>query len=117
MEKTTKNDDSSDIIRIISEILESKKCDDISVLNLENINSYLSWFVIATSGTSTQARAASREIQKAMKSYRKINTNRGIDDSGWILLDYGDIIVHIMTPDLRNFYDLDKLWGDSKKIS
>lgn len=109
--------DRLEIINKIVEILQSRKCENISVLNLESVNSFLSWFVIATANTGLQANAAAREIARQMKEYKLSGKPKMNDvESGWILLDYGDVLIHIMTPEMRGYYDLDKLWGDAKKI-
>lgn len=100
--------------------MEEKKCEDIVILNLEKVNSYLSIFIIASVNSATQARAVSREIEKSLKEFKLGMGSQDKSsslDSGWILLDYGEIIVHIMTKDARGYYDLEKLWGDAKKVS
>ena len=104
-------------IKLIVSTLQSKKCEDITVLNLNTVNAFLSWFIIASVQSTTQAKSVSRELVKTLKSERIKNYNNQNDiESGWILLDFGDIFVHIMTPQTRNFYDLEKLWGDAKQI-
>lgn len=109
------------IIKEIVDILENKKCENISILNLEEVNSYLSIFIICTVKTTTQGKAVCKDLVKSMKGYKlnsgvanKVETSL---DSGWILVDLGEIFVHIMTQELRNYYDLDRLWGDAKPIA
>lgn len=123
MEKQIVNkSDSIEILKNIKKIFIEKKCDEIQFMDLQNVNSYLTYFAIATTKTSTQARSVARDIEKFMKPLRK---GQGIqnksphgtvakDNSGWLLLDYGDIIVHIMEPEIRSYYDLERLWGDAK---
>ena len=118
----------ADVVTILKEIrtiLLEKKCDDISFLDLQDVNSYLTYFVIATAKTNTQARSTAREIDRFMKPLRKssgiqtrsITGNSVVkDDSGWLLLDYGDILVHVMETDIRSYYNLERLWGDAKSI-
>lgn len=112
--------DSKKIIKKIILILEDKKCEDIKVLNLENVNSYLSIFVICTVNNVVQARAASRELEKTLKEFKLGPGNQEKkahnSDNGWILLDLGEIIVHLMTPEKRSFYDLERLWGDANSL-
>lgn len=125
---TNQNNQTTDVIDIlkhIKTIFEEKKCDQIQFLDLQDVNSYLTYFAIATAKTQTQARSAARDIDKYMKPLRK---SKGIqtknppnqayvkDSSGWLLLDYGDILVHIMDPEIRGFYDLERLWGDAKLL-
>ncbi len=111
-----------EILKSIKKIFDEKKCDSVQFLDLRNVNSYLSYFAIATAKTSTQARSCAREIEKFMKPLAKssgrmsgnshILVNR--DDSGWLLLDYGEIIIHIMEPGIREYYNLERLWGDAR---
>ncbi len=112
--------DSKKIIKKIILILEDKKCEDIKVLNLENVNSYLSIFVICTVNNVVQARAASRELEKTLKEFKLGPGNQEKkahnSDNGWILLDLGEIIVHLMTSEKRSFYDLERLWGDANSL-
>jgi ribosome-associated protein len=67
-----------------------------------------------------QARAVSRELERSLKEYKLGPGNQEKkahnSDNGWILLDLGEIVVHIMTPEKRNYYDLEKLWGDATPI-
>lgn len=119
------NNEVVSILKDIRSILLDKKCEDINFLDLQDVNSYLTYFVIATAKTNTQARSTAREIDKYMKPLRK---SKGIqtrsvtgnsvakDDSGWLLLDYGDILVHVMEADVRSYYNLERLWGDAKTM-
>lgn len=109
------------ILKEILNLLKEKKCEDIVIMNLEEVNTYLSLFVIATVASHTQGRAVARELEKNMKQYKLGSGNtekKNIPaESGWSLIDLGEIIVHIMTAETRAYYDLDKLWGDAKRIT
>lgn len=115
-----KTDDVKKILTLIKTIMEEKKCESISALNLKEVNSYLSYFVICSVNSSTHGKAVSREIEKTLKSFKlgMGNQDKGktFSDSGWILLDYGDILIHIMTPEKREFYALERLWRDAKPM-
>jgi ribosome-associated protein len=115
--KTTKTD-LKKILKLIQKILLEKKCKDISFLNLEKIHTYLSVFVICTVDSHIQARAVSRELEKNLKEFKlgKGNQDKKTQDNGWILLDMGEIIIHVMTEEKRSFYALEKLWGDATPI-
>ncbi len=118
--KKNSENDVKKILGDIQKILISKKCDDISILNLENVNSYLSYFVICTALTSVQAQATAKDIERSLKHLKlakNSSVNGSSSDSGWILLDFGEILIHIMTPEKRNFYSLEKLWGDAKPVN
>ncbi|TGN18640.1 ribosome silencing factor [Leptospira idonii] len=109
-------------IQKIKQSLADKKCDQIQVLDLQDVNSYLSIFIIATVKTETQGRSVAKDIEKFMKPLKLSVTRNHLTDlpkdaTGWILLDYGEICVHIMTEEMRNYYSLDRLWGDAKVIA
>ena len=120
-EKLTISPETKKVLKEIISLLKEKKCEDIVVMNLEEVNSYLSLFVIATVASHTQGRAAARDLEKKMKPYKLGAGNsekKSIPtESGWTLLDLGEIVVHIMTAETRTYYDLDKLWGDAKKVT
>ncbi|MCE9499901.1 MAG: ribosome silencing factor [Leptospira sp.] len=124
MKKTKEVSNSTDTKKILSRIqamLKEKKCEDITILNLEEVNSYLSYFVLCNVSYCVQAKAVSRELENNFKSLKlgpgnQDNEEKGAE-SGWILIDFGEILVHIMTPEKRHFYDLDRLWGDAKVIT
>lgn len=112
--------DSIHLLHEVEKILVEKKCEAIRILDLTKVNSYLSYFVIATANSGMQASAAAKDIQKLMKPLHMGpgNTERGghKTQSGWILLDHGEIIIHIMSPEKRAFYNLDRLWSDAIEI-
>lgn len=114
------NPTTEDILRIIRDIMTDKKCEEVSILNLESVNSYLNYFVICTVNSAAQANAVAREVRKTLKEYKlshKETDKTGTSAiSGWTLLDFGEIIVHIMTPEKREYYNLDRLWRDAKRI-
>ncbi|MCB1160019.1 MAG: ribosome silencing factor [Leptospiraceae bacterium] len=108
------------VLKDIVDILNNKKCEDISILDLESVNSYLSLFVICTVKTGTQGKAVSKDLLRSLKKYKLTRGTAGktdnTGDSGWILIDFGEVFVHIMTKEIREYYNLDKLWGDAKHI-
>ncbi|PJZ55685.1 ribosome silencing factor [Leptospira barantonii] len=114
------NPTTKEILQIIHDIMVDKKCEEVSILNLEGVNSYLSYFVICTVNSAVQANAVAREVRKTLKEYKlahkeadKTGTSA---NSGWTLLDFGEIIIHIMTPEKREYYNLDRLWRDAKRM-
>lgn len=117
--KKTTSADRKKILKLIHKILTEKKIRDIIILNLEAIHSYLSIFVIGTAENSLQARAVAREIERQTKEFK---LGRGLQerkptDNGWVLIDLGEIVVHVMTEEKRKFYDLERLWRDAQVIS
>ncbi len=91
---------------------------DILCLDLSAQTSLFDFFVIATGASRRQLAAMATEIDRAMKTEyneRKLSVS-GLEESRWIVLDYGSIVVHLFDEDTREFYDLESLWGDSKQI-
>ena len=105
------------LIQKICSILEEKLCKDIVVLDLTEIHSFLSYFIISTANSNYHSHGVCQEVARSLKFYRKNNLNVKKDNSGWQILDYYDILVHIMTEDMRNLYNLEKLFYDGKRLS
>ena len=94
-----------------------KKAIDLVVLKLIGITSFADYFVIC-SGTSTrQVQAIANEIEDRLRSEKVRPLNiEGYQNAEWILLDYGSMIVHVFSEKSRQFYDLERLWGDAEKL-
>ena len=95
-----------------------KKAFDIVALDLREIVSFTEIFIICSGSNQRQAQAISDEITEQLKKQLKAKAVRieGYNSAEWILLDYGDFIVHIFNKDAREFYDLERLWRDAKKV-
>ena len=94
---------------------EDKKAEDIEVLKVTELTTLADYFVLMSGNSKTQNQAIADEIIK--KAGKKgLFSVEGYDLAEWILLDYGSVIVHIFTPDKREFYDLESLWADAEKI-
>jgi len=96
---------------------ESKKAAEVKVLDLREITSFTDFFVICTVSTARQAHAVSDEIEKALKEAGELPMSiEGYDSGEWILMDYGDFLVHIFSEAARSFYDLERLWRHATQI-
>ncbi len=87
------------------------------VLDTRPVSSVADYFVIATADSERQAKAIIEEIEKQMKASRV--RPLGIDgeaESGWVLMDYGDVIVHIFDPGTRDYYQLEELWSGAPTV-
>jgi ribosome-associated protein len=101
-------------IQKIVDLLIIKKADNIKVLNLTKVNSYLDYFVIVTANSESHLRGLAKELTRLMKKLKEKKINLAQPgQKGWILMDYVDIIIQLFTEEMRNFYNLEKLWGDS----
>ncbi len=96
----------------IKKILESKKAVDMNILHVQDKSVIADYFVIATGTSSTHVKALSDEVESELK---KVNImplgHEGKISNSWVLLDYGDVIVHIFSKEARDFYDIEKFWN------
>jgi ribosome-associated protein len=101
------------------ELADNKKAEDIVVLDMRRVSSIADYFVIATGTSEPHLRAISDEISLKLKEDHAVRP-RAQDRSlhtAWIVLDYFDVIVHIMSEDMRHRYDLESLWGDAPRVN
>src|SRR4051812_49151321 len=93
------------------------KASDIVELDLRGVLGYTDYFVIATGGTHRQPKPIHDRINENMKKEHGLLPRRveGLAEARWILMDYLDVIVHVFTPDAREYYRLEQLWGEAPK--
>jgi ribosome-associated protein len=95
--------------------LEKKAC-DIIVLELKNIASFTDYFVICSADSDTQVKAiADYVIEKMKEDDVRVWHSEGYESLSWVLLDFVDVVVHIFLKNTRDFYSIEKIWGDAKK--
>lgn len=105
------------IARKIVEVASDKLAEDIVLLDVRELCSFADYFVICSGESQRQTSAIADEIDKALhKKGPKLLHKEGNVESGWLLMDYGDIIVHIFGAEERKFYKLDKLWEKAKPL-
>jgi len=101
----------------VSTALE-KKAEDVVLLDISSVSIMADFFMICTVRTDTHARAVRDAVTQALEQAGlRMRRREGSDASGWVLLDWGDIVVHIFGPSEREFYSLEKLWGDARVIA
>ena len=109
--------DSTALAERIAEIASDKKAIDIRVIDLRGIVSYTDFFVICSGNTERQAKAIHDGIHEEFKHSgdERLLPRRteGDREARWILLDYWDVVVHIFTPEAREYYRLENLWGEA----
>ena len=98
-------------------IADQKKAQDIIILDVSKLTFITNYFVICTGINQRQLHTISDEIEKELKklSIKKLGIE-GLKEAKWILMDFGDVIVHLFGKDVRNHYDLELLWGDAPKV-
>lgn len=114
--KILSEEDIQAIAKGAARILDEKKGQEIVLLDLRKVNSYLNYFLIATGNSLIHCRSLAREIQKHLHTMSFKERSRSKLDSGWIILDYNELIIHIFTEELRSYYQLEKLWADAEYI-
>lgn len=111
-------EDTFELARAIVDLLEQKKGEDIVLLELIQLCSFTDYFIICSAGSERTMKALANELQKEVKMQYAMNTwgVEGESANGWILLDYGDVIVHLFSPVLREYYQLEELWRDARVL-
>ena len=96
---------------------EEKKALDIKVLDLTGVSSFTDFFVICTGSSAKQNQAISDEVAMRMKKRGELPLSvEGYSQAEWVLTDYGDVVVHALTPKARSYYDLERLWREGKAV-
>jgi len=111
-------DESLELAHTIVEALEEKKGEDILLLDLAGVASFTNMFVICNGGSERTLRALSNEVRRVIKEKYAIRPLQveGDSKSGWILLDYGEVILHLFSPALREYYALEQLWAEGRVL-
>ena len=108
--------DRTELMKNIVATLDNKKATDIKSLEITELTAVADYFVIATGTSGTHIRALADEVQDALTKQGVEPRNVEGKSTGWILLDYGTVVVHVFTPDQRELYSLEHLWGDAKQV-
>lgn len=96
---------------------EEKQAKDIRVLDLREVTSFADFFVVCNGTNTRQNQAISNEIEVSLKHQGRYPISiEGYTNADWILMDYGDFLVHIFTEKARQYYDLERLWRDAKIV-
>lgn len=108
---------SKEMAKIAYDALDEKLGKDIRIIKIDEISVIADYLIIANGNSSTQIMALSDNVELKMQQngieYKQMEGNR---NSTWILMDYGDIIVHIFSPEDRLFYDLERIWRDGVSV-
>ncbi len=108
---------SKDIVKKAVQILDSKKAEDIVVLDIQKLTSLGDYFVIASANNTTLVQTLAEEVEEKLSQAgvepRKVE---GAASAMWILMDYNDVVIHIFYNQTREFYCLERLWGDAPKL-
>jgi ribosome-associated protein len=106
-------------VAAIAELAADRKALDIVQIDLRGMVGYADYFIICTGRTDRQTRAIHDAIHAGMKSEYGLLPRRveGVTEARWILMDYLDVVVHVFTPDTREYYRLEQLWGEAPALA
>lgn len=106
------------IARMAADAIHDKKGLDIELLDVGDLLAITDVFVIATGTSNIHVRALAEGVEEGLSEAlsRKPLRREGKDQATWVLLDYGDVVVHLFQPDPREFYGLERLWADAPRI-
>lgn len=103
--------------KITIEALEDKKAEDIKVIDISQVSVLADYFIIANGSNRSQIQALSDAVEEKLgRAGYPLKQIEGYDNASWVLLDFGDIIIHIFDRENRLFYDLERIWCDGKSM-
>ena len=107
-----------EVAEAIAAVLDAKKGKDVKIIHVEEKTVIAEYFVLCTGNSSTQVKGLVGEVEYQLERRGVTPYNiEGRDNNSWILMDYSNIIVHVFSREAREFYNLDKLYGDSSSMS
>ena len=109
--------EAKELTKLAVKALEDKKGEDIRVIDIHGVSVLADYFVIADGSNTSQVKAMADNVEEELgKAGHECRQIEGYRTAGWILMDYGDLIVHIFSRDDRLFYDLERIWRDGKVV-
>ena len=104
--------------RLAAEACDDRKAVDIRLIRVEEVSSLADWFVICSGLSDVQVRAIARSVEDTLElELGRLPLRReGQTEGRWLLLDYGEVIVHVLTPTEREYYDLESFWGHGEQV-
>lgn len=106
-----------EILKIAAKALDDKKAVDLTAIKITNVTVIGDYFLLATATSSTHVRALAEAVEEALSLKNTEPHHIEGRATGWILLDYGDVIIHIMDAKNRDFYGLERTWNDGEEIN
>lgn len=109
---------SKEMTKLAVAALEDKKAQNIKIINIETVSTLADYFIIAGGSNRNQVQAMCDNVQESLgrAGYTECKTE-GYDAANWILLDYGDLVIHLFDEENRLFYDLERIWRDGKTVT
>ena len=100
----------------IVKVLDNKKAEEIKVIKISELTVMSDYFIIANGTSNTHVRALAEEVEAELSEAGVEPRNIEGRSTGWILLDYNDVVVHVFTPRDRDYYNLERLWQDGEEV-
>ena len=111
-------DQSLNMVKIAYDALDDKLAEDIKIIDIRSISVLADYFIIADGNNKNKVQAMVDNVQEELfKPGYEMKQMEGYREGNWILLDFGDIIIHIFDKENRLFYDLERIWKDGKEVS
>ena len=106
-----------EVMEEIVKALDSKKARNITVLKTDQVSVLADYFVICTAGSTTQIKTLADEVEKKLRDAGEPPLRReGYRSGGWVLIDFGCVVVHLFMEETRQFYNLEHLWSDAEEV-
>jgi len=117
-QQTTTLDEPRDWAVIAARAADSKLARDVVVLEVGEVMALCGWFVIASGANDRQVKSIADEVEQQVAEAGGPKPKRieGLSDRQWVLMDYGDVVVHVFQQEQREFYDLERLWADVPRL-
>lgn len=107
----------NNLVKIAVDAAEEKKARDIVLLEISDISPLCDYFLICSGNSSTQVQAIAENIKDKLKEVEEMPLRiEGLKDAHWVLMDYGTLVIHVFQDEDREFYNLERLWGDARVI-
>ncbi|MDG5813589.1 ribosome silencing factor [Chitinispirillales bacterium ANBcel5] len=107
------------LVDIITENLQERLAEKITIINLQSVPGTSSdWFIVCQADNTSHTKAIAESVLKELKAKHTYPWHQeGVQDGRWVLIDYTDVVVHIMLPEIREYYDLENLWKEVEKTT
>jgi ribosome-associated protein len=104
--------------KIAAEAAADKKARDIVILDIRGLSIIADYFVLCSGNSTTQVQAIAKAVKEKMdKRGLRIRGMEGYDDAKWVLIDGGDVVIHVFRQEEREFYNLERVWNDARELS
>lgn len=113
----TGKEQAREVTKLALKALEDKKAEDIAVIDISGVSVLADYFIIASGSNRSQIQALTDHVEELLgKNGSPVKQIEGYDTANWVLMDFGDVIVHIFDRENRLFYDLERIWRDGTRI-